>query len=50
MGVEAVWYLVPLSLRRSGDEAIGTRGRVVARILEGDWRTHSFWTKTAALC
>jgi histidinol-phosphatase (PHP family) len=48
MGVEEIWYLVPIERRQNGDQVIGTRGRVVARRLEGDWRTYPFWSRIAA--
>lgn len=44
MGVEEIWYLVSVELKGEGDEAVGTRGRVVARRMR-EWTTHPFWAR-----
>ncbi|ODO07548.1 histidinol-phosphatase (PHP family) [Cryptococcus wingfieldii CBS 7118] len=47
MGVERIWYLVPASQRKEGDEEVGVRRRVVARPMDG-WAEHPFWAKLEA--
>jgi histidinol-phosphatase (PHP family) len=42
MGVEEIWYLVGEEQKEDGDEAVGSRGRVVARRMK-DWTSHPFW-------
>jgi histidinol-phosphatase (PHP family) len=46
-GVRDVWHLVTASDRREGDQAVGERGRVVARRLSG-WDSDPFWLKLEA--
>lgn len=46
-GLETVWYLMPSKERQEGDQAVGRRGRVVARPLRG-WAEDPFWEKYAA--
>ncbi|WWD17964.1 hypothetical protein CI109_102409 [Kwoniella shandongensis] len=43
-GVETIWYLLPTSERKEGDEQVGNRGRVIARESKG-WDEHPFWKK-----
>lgn len=45
-GVDTVWSLVHAEARQQGDEAVGPRGRVVARPLPG-WDKDAFWTTFA---
>jgi histidinol-phosphatase (PHP family) len=42
MGPEEIWYLVDEEQKEDGDEAVGSRGRVVARRMK-DWAAHPFW-------
>jgi histidinol-phosphatase (PHP family) len=41
-GVEEIYYLVDFKDRKPGDEDVGCRGRVVARMVS-DWDDNPFW-------
>ena len=47
-GVKEIWYLVTADKAAEGDEAVGEKGRVVARRVKG-WAEHPFWAKLDAI-